>query len=1030
MTTTVDRIKRAVRITDLIGRNYQLDNKPGKRLRTTVQHDSLTLNTQDDTYVWYSKTGADGRSESGDVIDWAGRHELGYNSSWNSTDKEMFKEAVCWLARFAGMPDPEFRAEDTKAREERLSQEKLMNLALVYYEQQFANSQEAQSYAAGRGLTPETVQKAHLGYTGGITSELPPDKPKFGQGLTQAIPEGDRGRAVEMGLIRAGDKGGYYDAIPLGYLVYSHFYRGKVVYFSGRAIHINDQKLKSRNMSGPKKTFWVTWPAFKGPLMIVEGQADALSFGQLGLPALALCGTNLADLDIDLLELFSPIYYWADHDAPGQQVIEAMVNAAGPLLRLPEIPVYKLDKNPVKDVNDLLRLGATAEQFHYWNGQADTYLDQFIECASTEKARDEAMARLFSLLARLEDFQLIRYRATVCDKLNLSRGDFSDFLNLARGKTENNSFRRGEQYDVQDGWTVVYQHSTKLGRDVPCSLANASIKIEELVVYDNGSGDMRREYALSGKLANGKPLPLCQVPTGDYESMKWVYEHWPHVIITAGRSSKDQLREAIQHMSGEYPHRTIFEHTGWKQINGQWCYLTTTGALGLPPGDGVIEVNLKAGRPDTHMAGYALPLEPQNVVEAVRASLAMWDVLEPAVTVPYWAAAIMAPLSPFIPADFGLWPHGKTGSFKSVIAALAQAHYGPYWAGREARLRLPSNFISTVNTIAMNAFLAKDALMVVDDYAPGNTERDRRERDEVATRLLRSLGNKAARGRMKDGRHFQADYPPRCLAMITAEDLPPGQSILARGIGIRVPKLPDKDTPERVAIEERITRAQKVDAPLYCHAMSAYILWIQRNWEKLETEMPAAVAENHNRFKSSGHARLGDAFAKLMTAIDTFLVFAQEIEAITPEQAIKRREIAYRALVQSMGEHGGHIEALDPVRIFSETLREQLDAREWYLQQKEDDTEPVFDDWRRRAWCAGWQDDLYIYLLPKAVNLLMELYTKSGTPFPLTRTSLYSRLKESQKLVKIGTEFIPAVNTSPHVVKLLREAIYPEGGQG
>lgn len=1039
MSTDMERLKRAVTITALVGGVFELDNRAGKRFRSTIPHDSLILNTANDTYTWYSRAGANGRAEHGDIFDFAGRHMLNYGDSWNAADPAMFKEALIYVSKFAGLPAPEFKREDAAARAEKLSREQLMDRAAKYYQAQYSQSQAARAYAAGRAFSDDTITRAGLGYTGGDPAGLPDDKPQYGHSLVDMLDQADRAAAADMGLIRKNDDGGYYDAIPLGYLVYPHYQNGRPVYFSGRSIYSNNPKLKSRNQSGPKKVFWAIWPGrLAGPLAIVEGQADALSLAQLGVSALALCGVNLADLDADQLELFNPIYYWADADRPGQAAIAAIARAVGPLLRLPGPPVFYLNKTPVKDFNDLLKLNITADQVVCWHSQAPTYLDVEIEriAGLANAERDAGLTGLFAMLVKLDNFQLLRYRTIICDRLHITRADFADFLRLAKGQNADSSgLRRAELFDVLEGSTVIYQHNEKLGRTVPVYLADASFRIDELIIYDNGSGDSRREYAINGKTGRGVNLSTNNtVPTGEFESLKWIAEHYPHVIIGAGRSTRDLLREAIQHLSGEYPYRTIYEHTGWRQIGGQMCFLTAGGALGLPPGSQEkVEVNLKLGRENTHLIGYNLPLAPQNVAAAMRASLNMWRLTDnPAVEVPIWAAAWLSPLAPFLPADFGLWVYGKTNSYKSVRATLAQAHFGDYWRGRSGNLKLPSNFISTVNNIAMDAFIVKDCLLVVDDYAPGNTERERRERDEVASRLLRSLGNKAARGRMRDGRRFQADFPPRCLAVITAEDLPPGQSILARALGIRAPTLPPQGSSAREQIDRRLCRAQDEEAPLYPHAMAAFILWIQRHWGELEKQLPLALVENHKQFTAAGYARLADAMAKMMTAIDAALFFACDAGAITDSQSADYQLTARQALQSIMAEHSGQIDALDPIKIFIETLREQIDSRDWYLENKEfkevaQDGPPkpaISDEWKRRAWCCGWQDDTYIYLLPKAINHIIENYSRRGTPFPISRTTLENRLMEQKILHKKCTTYIPTLDTSPWVLWLLRSAVY------
>ena len=58
--------------------------------------------------------------------------------------------------------------------------------------------------------------------------------------------------------------------------------------------------------------------------------------------------------------------------------------------------------------------------------------------------------------------------------------------------------------------------------------------------------------------------------------------------------------------------------------------------------------------------------------------------------------------------------NGATGVFKTELSALAVQHYG---AGLDAR-HLPGSWRSTANATEALAFAAKDALLVVDDFAP------------------------------------------------------------------------------------------------------------------------------------------------------------------------------------------------------------------------------------------------------------------------------------------------------------------------
>lgn len=1032
----IAQLKNAVGLADVIEQTTPL-TPAGSRYRHGLQHDSLVVDTSQNTYWWNSRGGSgDGKPEHGDIIDWIGRHTLGYGDAWASADPALFKEAACTLARLAGQPDLQFKPEDPAARQARLSKDKLLQMAADYYRALFADSKPAWQYARSRGWADLAIQQAALGYSDGK--------------LIEHLPEADLPLAIKLGLIIEKD-GRRFDAIAKNCLVYVHQVRGKIAYLAGRTI-TGDKR--HYNIAAPKETYWAVPHGYGKDLVIVEGQADAVTIAyEWGVAAIALCGLNLAAFDVDALRLFKNIYIATDGDAAGRANLDDLAGAIGPLTRILRLPAEfgpEGDQKPAKDANDLLKLGFTAEAFRQTLTAAETYISHIIDrCATAKDADYEAeLQRLFSLTAKLEPFNLTIYRAKIVDKLNLSRLDFDRFLTIAKynGK-EYESFSKGEQYTTADGWTIVKKRDQS-GAAVLVPLSNASFKIVELISHDNGSGELYQEYEITGEMWNGKKLPPVTVPTADFDRMGWVAEQYPHVIVEAGRSTKDLLRTAIQHLSKDFPRRIIYEHTGWREINGTPCYLTTSGALGLNSHSDTIQVDMRAGRPQTNLQRYDLPLEPQNIVPACLASLSYWNITDYTTTVPQWAAAYLAPLMPLLPADFGLWVHGKSGSFKSVLAALVQSHFGD-WTGRDGKDSLPGNFISTTNSILMDAFMTKDILFTIDDFAPGNTPREMRERDEVASKLLRSLGNKAARGRMLDGRRYQASYPPRCLALITAEDVPPGQSTLARAIGVRVVTAPE-GSPERAKLMERLSRAQTDDAPLYRHAMSAYIQWIARHWTELQAQLPAVVAEHAKAIKAVGHARLASAFAKLMAAVDTALFFMQDAGAITRLEAEERHAIAWKALQLIMQEHAGQINALDPALVFTECLRENLDAYDWYMEPANPSDQPYCttnieasgrrDDGSyvhllpRSSQLVGWYDAKYIYLLPKVVKQVMDSYSRSGTPFPVGRNTLYLRMQEKGWIetapgASTQTVFIPRIETSPRVLKILKSTVYPEGQQ-
>ncbi len=171
---------------------------------------------------------------------------------------------------------------------------------------------------------------------------------------------------------------------------------------------------------------------------------------------------------------------------------------------------------------------------------------------------------------------------------------------------------------------------------------------------------------------------------------------------------------------------------------------------------------------------YRLPDPPvgEDLVTAVRASLALPALLPPEVAYPLLAVVYHAPLREMLagePPDFVLWLHGPSGTFKSEHAALAMAHYGDF-----TRLSLPASFAATANAVERICSAAKDALVVVDDYHPASDAREQTAMATVASRLLRGVDNGAGRARMRADTSLRPELTPRGVVLVTGERLPDG----------------------------------------------------------------------------------------------------------------------------------------------------------------------------------------------------------------------------------------------------------------
>jgi hypothetical protein len=301
-------------------------------------------------------------------------------------------------------------------------------------------------------------------------------------------------------------------------------------------------------------------------------------------------------------------------------------------------------------------------------------------------------------------------------------------------------------------------------------LCNFAARISEEIILDDGSGETQHTFLITGSLESGTPLPHARVPSTEFARMSWPLGHWgATAIVKAGQGAKDQLREAIQLFSNDTKRRTVYRHTGWREIEGQWIFLHDGG--GIAAEGQIANVNVEL---DGKLAGYALPEPPfgDELVQAVRASLDLLNLARHPVTAPGLGAVYRAVLGP---ADASLLYDGPTGVGKSEWAALCQQHFG----ASLDRLNLPGAWTSTANAIEAQMFFVKDALLVLDDFKPGGGRSEMDSWHAKADRVFRAAGNSSSRQRCwADGR-VRADRPPRCLVMATGEDRPRGESCAA-----------------------------------------------------------------------------------------------------------------------------------------------------------------------------------------------------------------------------------------------------------
>ena len=891
---------------------------------------------------WHCYTDCDA---GGDALEFLKRAE-------NLTD---FGEVVKRLAEYAhlSLEDIGFTPERVAEIAERKKRTEVLDLAARHFAAQLwsAAGTEALAYVRGRAFTDDTLRMAGWGFSDG------------GLGLKTYLEHAgaDMDLARKIGLVRAAglDFTANQDgraASPKGWLIYAHrpgmggFKRqtcetcqaetwhvktGKedavclrheavlptltgVEYFSSRALEPIDPKDKSRNLPGTRALYKAEVPSSR-TVILVEGPADAESLRQLGFSTWALCGLgSLPEDDLRTLKQRPTRCLALDSDDPGQAKVEKLAHVLGPLTRV-AAPFAE-----GKDANAFLQAGGSASAVKTTLREAEVWIETLL--AKTDKAAPDELVELTTqiavLLLELPESLAPRYYNQAGKKLSMTKRELQ-----ALAKAKNANATGLSLSSIQNGQIAF------LGEP----LANFSARITHELTRDNGQDLPEVEYTITGRLANGTPLTPITIPAEQFSGMDWIAKYWGARLISyLPKGKASLLARAIQELSLEdLSQERVYTHSGIRQIDGRYGYLSAAGFLTADGLDESIRVDL--GGNNLRHYRLAPPPEGEALNTAVRASLNFLNLGPRHVTAPLWAAMYAAPLNEILPLYTVLWVYGVTQSGKSTITHLALTHFGTgFITGRQ--YHAPDNWESTLTALEHSMFTVKDAPLVIDDYAPQfASAQDAREMGRKAQKLIRSVGNRAARGRSTANLTQQVTRIPRGLVIVTAELPLPGESTVGRMLYVPIERgevLPLPGERTRPALEEAQAQAQE---GLYAQAMAAYLRWLVTNWEQVRQRFLEIVKESvavARQANGNLQNRLPDYYGLLDAAQQLALTAFVEMGVLTVKEALEYTNANATAILGVVSHQAEKIAAESPVRKFFEALNNLLERQKIYLAPK------------------------------------------------------------------------------------------------
>jgi hypothetical protein len=302
------------------------------------------------------------------------------------------------------------------------------------------------------------------------------------------------------------------------------------------------------------------------------------------------------------------------------------------------------------------------------------------------------------------------------------------------------------------------------------------------------------------------------------------------------------------------------------------------------------------------------------------------------------------------------------------------------------------------------AFLAADSLLVLDDYVPSGTPVQVQALQTAANRLIRGVANHAGRGRLRPDGTPRPPRPPRCLALVTGEDVPRGESLRARMLLLEFH--PGDVDPERLTLCQ-----QDAASGRYAQALAGYARWLAPQMPEVRRRLGHERERLRDRADGDGHlSRRSGIVADVLLGLHYLLLFAVAVGAIDQAEAERVSRDGKAAVLQAAGQQQAHAEDAEPAGNFLQLIAAALTAGRAHVIGHDGNVppDPQRWGWRERAlghrstgdhaWdpqgeCIGWLQGDDLLLQPAAAfAVAARLGSDNGCHLALTPRSLWSRL--------------------------------------
>lgn len=526
----------------------------------------------------------------------------------------------------------------------------------------------------------------------------------------------------------------------------------------------------------------------------------------------------------------------------------------------------------------------------------------------------------------------------------------------------------GTQYSIvgkTDNAGNKCEESTGLSNHTP---------IVKKILHTNDGYETKEEVVVC-VLMNGRKSEDITITLKDILSQNPNIKFGAACRIFLGRGVKAKYSEAMQIQCEKAPVYTIYQHTGYAEVDGKRVFLNG--------GYSVTEDGL------TDQYNVELPGQLENYRFTSERSpdrfKTLLTLLPTVAHTPLIYAGLglsfLTPLNALL-RDKGIEPcfilyfTGKTGSRKTTLAKLFLNFFGTFDNGTAP----PASFRDTVNAVEMKFALTDSTLVLLDDRIPSVNPKVKNQMENMEQATARQIGDRSARGRLNADSTLKTAYRPKCNLIITAEESfsNVGESAIARSISVEL-------KPSDVNLSALTEVQQKAEHLNQC--MSDYIRFVLTNWDSISDKVKPMFLELRNKAQSGGHGRLAECVAHLQIGIIFMCEWLISEGVIDEAQAEKMKSVSWEVFVKLAERQNRRITEEKPVKLFLNAVREMRDRNSIRIVDLDSQNE------YNSLNVVGYRDKDFYYFYPEAIYREVKMfYSTQDTNFPLGKTALFQQL--------------------------------------